>query len=64
MATKTINRKRYQITQVTGTQTGSISIVTSRGLQLKNYRRRFGKVGDWCVRQSLKIGGIKHGNEK
>lgn len=50
MASKIINKKRYHMTQVTGTQTGSISIVTSRGLQLKTYRRRFGKLGDWFAR--------------
>lgn len=50
MATKIINKKRYHITQVTGTRTGSISIVTYQGLQLKTYRRRFGKFGDWFAR--------------
>lgn len=55
MATKTINKKGYRITQVTGIQKGTISIVTSQGSRLKIYHRRFGKVGDWFARQSLKM---------
>ena len=62
MATKIINKKRYQITQVIGTETGTISISSDQGIQSKTYHRRFGKLGDWCARQPLMI-GLKHKSE-
>ncbi|MFT8539869.1 MAG: hypothetical protein ABF711_02665 [Leuconostoc mesenteroides] len=55
MATKIINKKRYQITQVTGTKTGSMLIQNRQGFLLKMYRRRFGRLGDLFERLSALI---------
>ena len=45
-------QKKHQLTQVIGTEFGSLSMITAQGLQSKIYRRRFGKLGDLFAKLS------------
>ncbi|QEA34795.1 hypothetical protein [Weissella soli] len=55
MANILLNKKRHQFTQVIGTKTGSISMITSQGFQSKIYLRRFGKASDLFARLSYQL---------